>query len=82
MHRTPNNAQNTQHKLGEPCVLVPRTQQFVLTKIGLYNVHVEHCASITVNRSMDLWMFHNKSSIKPPRALIYFKHIGGGQGLI
>ena len=53
-------------------------QQFVLTKIGLYNVHVEHCVSITVNRSMDLWMFHNKSSIKPPRALIYFKHIGGG----
>ena len=25
-------------------------------------------------------MFHNKSSIKPPRALIYFKHIGGGGG--
>ena len=25
-------------------------------------------------------MFHNKSSIKPPRALIYFKHIWGGEG--
>ena len=25
-------------------------------------------------------MFHYKSSIKPPRALIYFKHIWGGGG--
>ena len=35
--------------------------------------------SITVNRSMDLWMFHNKSSIKPARGAFLFQtHLRGG----